>query len=187
MQPRHRLHRLRPSKVAATAAASTSLSTWHGTAAAATFATAFAVAARIVLVLVLVRAPNAAPAAAITTNPALATLTAITTTFAPAPAASAITTAIPALATLAPAGSTAQTGSAWSGARGTECNCSPAVPSPSGLRARPPAWRPPDGVRTAKLLGARASGLRRHAQARQGEACTRSQSCALAVGVPLKP
>ena len=99
MQPRHRLHRLRPSNVAAGAAASTSVSTWHGTAAAATFGTALAVAARIVLV----RAPNAAPAAAITTNPALATLTAITTTFATAPAGSAITTAIPALATLAPA------------------------------------------------------------------------------------
>ena len=170
VQHRHRLHRLRPSNVASAAAAAAAstlatLSTWHGTAASATFATA----------------PAAfATAATFATAPAAS---AITTTFATAPAASAITTAIPALATLAPAGSTAQTGSAWLGARGTERNCSPAVPSAAGLCARPPAWRPPDGVRTAQLLGTRASGLRRHAQACSSKARTRSQSCTPAAGV----
>jgi hypothetical protein len=157
------------------------LSTWQGTAASATFATASAASA---ITATFATAPAAfATATTFATAPATS---AITATFATAPAASAITTAIRALATLAPAGSTAQTGSAWLGVRGTERDCSPAVPSPAGLCARPPAWRPPDGVRTAQLLGTRASGLRRHAQARPGEARTRSQSCALAAGVPLE-
>ena len=70
--------------------------------------------------------------------------------------------------------------------RGTERSCSPAFPSLAGLCARPPARRPPDGVRTAQLLGTRASGLCRHAQAGPREARTRSQSCALAAGVLLE-
>jgi hypothetical protein len=139
---RHRLHRLRPSSVAA-------FSTRHGTAAASTCAPTAATA-------------TSAPPAA-TANAALAALATRT------PASTASTAA--------------QTGSAWLGSRGNPR--SPAVPSPPGLCAGPPAGRPPDGVRTAQLLGTGASGLRRHAQACSSKARTGSPSGALAASVLL--
>ena len=112
---------------------------------------------------------------------------ALATALAASAIATAIATAIPALATLATLATrapAAQTGSAWLGSRGTPR--STAVPSPPGLCAGPPAGRPPDGVRTAQLLGTRASGLRRRAQACSSEARARSQSCALAASVLLE-
>ena len=115
-------------------------------------------------------------APALATTPALAA-SAIATALATALAAFAT------LATLATRAPAAQTDSAWLGFRGTPR--SPAVPSPPGLCAGPPAGRPPDGVSTAQLLGTGASGLCRHAQARACEARTGSPSGALAASVLL--
>ena len=156
LHPRHRLYRLRPSNVAAP-----STPTISAISALATLATPISAISAL--------ATLATPAPALTTSAA----SAIT-----------LTTAIPAHTTLAPASAAAQTGSAWLDDRGTPR--SPAVPSAPGLCAGPPAGRPPDGVRTAQLLGTRASGLRRRAQACSSEARARSSSGALAASVLLE-
>jgi hypothetical protein len=126
-------------------------------------------------------------AALATALAASALATALATALAASALATALATALAAFTThttLAPASAAAQTSSAWLGFRGTPR--SPAVPSPAGLCARPPAGRPPDSVRTAQLLGTGASGLRRRSQACSSEARARSQSCVLAASVLLE-
>jgi hypothetical protein len=154
--------------------------------AAAVTATAISITATTATIPALATLATPAPAlttfATALTTPALALTTPAITAPAISITATAIsitatTAAIPTHTTLAPASAPPQAGSAWLDARGTR---SSAVPTPAGLCARPPAGRPPDVVRTAQLLGTRASGLRRRAQACSSEARARSQSCALA-------
>ena len=127
---------------------------------------------RLASVLVSVVAAASAVAAAVAVVAAVAVIAAVT-------AAALHVVALAVLAALG-ASTASQTSAAWLARRTPRPQ---ALPSPAGLCARPPAGRPPDGVRTTQLLGTRAGGLRCDAHASPYKACSRRSSCALATGV----